>query len=83
MEHYDKTHSSFTAGANYQFNDNMSAYVRANTGGHFNDFDNGIRGANGNFSPMQKIKNMEAGFKFQSQTVFVDVSVYHRLFTGL
>lgn len=83
MEHYDKTHSSFTAGANYQFNDNMSAYVRANTGGHFNDFDNGIRGANGDFSPMQKIKNMEAGFKFQSQTLFVDVSIYHRLFTGL
>src|SRR5690348_4044883 len=32
MEHYDKTHPSFTAGANYEFNDHMSAYVRANTG---------------------------------------------------
>lgn len=83
MEHYDKTHPSFTAGANYQFNDHMSAYVRANTGGHFDDFDNGIRGANGDFAPMQKIKNMEAGFKFQSDTLFVDVSIYHRLFTGL
>ncbi|MDE2054006.1 MAG: TonB-dependent receptor plug domain-containing protein [Xanthomonadaceae bacterium] len=83
MEHYDKTHSSFTAGANYQFNDHMSAYVRANTGGHFDDFDNGIRGANGNFAPMQKIKNMEAGFKYGSETLFVDVSIYHRLFTGL
>ncbi|MDE2225470.1 MAG: TonB-dependent receptor plug domain-containing protein [Xanthomonadaceae bacterium] len=83
MEHYDKTHPSFTAGANYQFNDHMSAYVRANTGGHFDDFDNGIRGANGNFAPMQKIKNMEAGFKYGSETLFVDVSIYHRLFTGL
>ncbi|HEU4857384.1 MAG TPA: TonB-dependent receptor plug domain-containing protein [Rhodanobacteraceae bacterium] len=83
MEHYDKTHSSFTVGANYTFNQNTSAYVRANTGGHFDDFDNGIRGAKGNFAPMQKIKNMEAGFKFQSATLFVDVSVYHRLFTGL
>ncbi len=82
-ENYDKTHSSFTAGANYTFNSNMSAYVRANTGAHFDDFDNGIRGANGNFAPMQKIKNMEAGFKFQSDTIFVDVSIYHRLFTGL
>lgn len=82
-EHYNKTHPDFTVGANYQFNSNMSAYVRANTGGHFNDFDNGIRGVNGNFPPMQKIKNMEAGFKYQSQKLFVDVSVYHRLFTGL
>lgn len=83
MEHYDKTHSSFTAGVNYQFNDHMSAYVRANTGGHFDDFDNGIRGAGGNFAPMQKIKNLEAGFKYGSPTLFVDVSIYHRLFTGL
>ena len=83
MEHYDKTHPSFTAGANYQFNDHMSAYVRANTGGHFDDFDNGIRGANGNFAPMQKVKNLEAGFKYGSPTLFVDVSIYHRLFTGL
>ncbi|TAN04085.1 MAG: TonB-dependent receptor [Rhodanobacteraceae bacterium] len=82
-EHYDKTHPSFTVGANYQFNDHMSAYVRANTGGHFDDFDNGIRGQNGNFAPMQKIKNMEAGFKYGSPTLFVDVSIYHRLFTGL
>ncbi|HEX5961520.1 MAG TPA: TonB-dependent receptor plug domain-containing protein [Rhodanobacteraceae bacterium] len=82
-EHYKKTHPSFTAGANYQFNDHMSAYVRGNTGGHFDDFDNGIRGANGNFAPMQKVKNMEAGFKYQSPVLFVDLSVYHRLFTGL
>ncbi|MGH8216811.1 MAG: TonB-dependent receptor plug domain-containing protein, partial [Rhodanobacteraceae bacterium] len=82
-EHYDKTHPSFTAGANYEFNDHMSAYVRANTGAHFDDFDNGIRGTGGNFAPLQKIKNMEAGFKYQSQVLFVDVSIYHRLFTGL
>jgi len=83
MQHYDKTHSSFTAGANYEFNDHMSVYVRANTGGHFDDFDNGIRGSSGNFAPMQKIKNLEAGFKYGSPTLFVDVSIYHRLFTGL
>jgi hypothetical protein len=82
-ENYDKTHSSFTAGANYEFNDHMSMYVRANTGGHFDDFDNGIRGSGGNFAPMQKIKNLEAGFKYGSPTLFIDVSIYHRLFTGL
>lgn len=83
FEHYKKTHPSFTAGANYRFSDHMSAYVRANTGGHFNDFDNGIRGAGGNFAPMQKIENMEAGFKYESPIVFLDLSVYQRLFTGL
>lgn len=82
-EHYEKTHPSFTAGANYTFNDNMSAYVRFNTGGHFDDFDNGIRGAGGNFAPMQKIRNFEAGFKYGSPVLFVDASIYHRLFTGL
>lgn len=82
-EHYDKTHPSFTVGANYEFNDHMSAYVRANTGGHFDDFDNGIRGTDGNFAPMQKIENMEAGFKYGTPLLFLDVSIYHRLFTGL
>ncbi|HEY9112867.1 MAG TPA: TonB-dependent receptor plug domain-containing protein [Rhodanobacteraceae bacterium] len=82
-EDYKKTHPSFTAGANYLFNDHMSAYVRGNTGGHFDDFDNGIRGAGGNFAPMQKIENMEAGFKYESPILFVDASIYHRLFTGL
>jgi outer membrane receptor protein involved in Fe transport len=82
-EHYKKTHPSFTAGANYRFSDHMSAYIRGNTGGHFDDFDNGIRGVGGNFAPMQKIENMEAGFKYGSSTMFIDVSIYQRLFTGL
>lgn len=82
-EHYDKTHPSFTVGVNYEINPNMSVYVRGNTGAHFDDFDNGIRGADGDFAPMQKIKNMEAGFKYQSRTMYVDVSIYQRVFTGL
>jgi outer membrane cobalamin receptor len=80
---YDKTHPSFTAGVNYELADNMSVYVRGNTGGHFDDFDNGIRGSGGNFSPMEKIRNLEAGFKYQTQTLYVDASVYFRKFTGL
>jgi outer membrane receptor for Fe3+-dicitrate len=83
VEHYDKTHPSFTVGANYEISDHMSAYGRANTGAHFDDFDNGIRGAEDNFSPLSKIKNMEVGFKFQSDLAYLDVSAYHKLFTGL
>jgi outer membrane cobalamin receptor len=80
---YNKTHPSFTAGVNYEIADNMSAYARVSSGGHFNDFDNGIRGSGGNFSPLQKIRNFEGGFKYQSEFVYLDISAYHRQFTGL
>ncbi len=61
----------------------MSAYVRANTGVHFDDFDNNVRGANGNFAPTQTITNYEVGFKFQSAMAYLDVSAYKKQFTGL
>ena len=79
---YDKTHPSYTIGANYDIADNMSAYIRGSTGGHFNDFDNGIRGSGGNFAPMQKLHIFEYGFKWQTDWAFIDVSAYHRQFTA-
>jgi len=82
-EHYTRTMPSFTAGANYEFASNMSAYVRGNTGVHFDDFDNGIRGVGGKFAPTQTITNFEFGFKFQNTFAYVDVSAYHKQFTGL
>ncbi|MEL1265371.1 TonB-dependent receptor [Pseudoxanthomonas putridarboris] len=82
--HYDKTHPTWTAGANYAFTDRMSAYGRVNTGAHFLDFDNGIRGTtNGDFPPMHKIRNYEAGFKYQSPLLYADISAYRRVFSGL
>jgi outer membrane receptor protein involved in Fe transport len=85
VEHYSKNATSWTVGANYEIFNNMSVYVRANNGTHFDDFDNGIRGVspNGNFSPVQTIKNYEGGFKYQSHIAYVDLSVYHKQFTGL
>ena len=81
---YEKTHPTWTAGANYAFTDHMSAYGRVNTGGHFLDFDNGIRGTtNGNFPPMQKVRNYEVGFKYQSDLLYADISAYKRKFKGL
>jgi len=74
--------TSWTVGANYEFNANSSAYVRANAGGHFNDFDNGVRG-NANPSPLQTMNNLEAGFKYQNKMFYADVSIYHKTFTGL
>jgi TonB dependent receptor/TonB-dependent Receptor Plug Domain len=83
FEHYIRTRPSYTGGANYEFSNHMSAYVRANTGVHFNDFDNGIRGANGNFAPLQTITNYEFGFKFAASWAYLDVNAYHKQFTGL
>lgn len=83
MEHYVKAKPAFTIGANYEISRHMSAYVRWNTGNHFDDFDNGIRGAGGNFAPLQTVKNYEGGFKWQTPLLYLDISVYHRQFTGL
>jgi outer membrane cobalamin receptor len=81
--HYDKTHTSYTGGLNYEIQSNMSVYVRANKGAHFNDFDNGIRGNGDNPPPLQKIENFEGGFKYQSKYIYADISIYRKIFSGL
>jgi hypothetical protein len=81
---YDENFTSWTVGANYSFTDAMSTYVRVNRGGHFLDFDNGIRGSTtGNTPPVQVVRNYEIGFKFQNEFVYADLSGYFRDFTGL
>jgi len=81
--HYSKNATSWTVGANYEITSHMSVYVRANTGTHFDDFDNGIRGSDGKFAPSETLKNYEGGFKYQSTIAYVDMSVWHKQFTGL
>jgi outer membrane receptor protein involved in Fe transport len=81
---YDEDFTSWTVGANYSFTDSMSAYGRVNRGGHFADFDNGIRGqTTGNTWPVQVVRNYEVGFKFQNDLIYADISAYFRDFTGL
>ncbi len=81
---YDEDFTSWTVGANYSFTDSSSAYARVNRGGHFADFDNGIRGnVTGDTPPVQVIRNFEVGYKFQNDLVYADVSAYFRDFTGL
>jgi hypothetical protein len=81
---YDEDITSWTVGANYSFTDYSSAYLRVNSGGHFSDFDNGIRGnATGATAPIQKIKNYEVGYKFQNSLLYADISAYFRDFSGL
>jgi outer membrane receptor protein involved in Fe transport len=81
---YDEDFTSWTVGANYSFTDFMSSYVRVNRGGHFADFDNGIRGSTtGDTAPIQIVRNYEVGFKFQNEFIYADLSAYFRDFTGL
>ena len=81
---YDEDFTSWTVGGNYSFTDTMAAYVRVNRGGHFLDFDNGIRGSTtGNTDPTQVVKNYEVGFKFENDLLYADISAYYRDFTGL
>ncbi|HEV7137122.1 MAG TPA: TonB-dependent receptor plug domain-containing protein [Steroidobacteraceae bacterium] len=82
-EHYVRTRPTFTGGVNYEITPNMSAYIRLNNGVHYNDFDNGVRGAKGNFQPLQVVHNYEVGYKWQGRYWYADIDAYHRIFTGL
>ena len=85
----NNTMPTFSVGANYEFNDNMSAYVRVNNGVLFENFDdvrcNVNNGSNGcpNKTPLQTVKNYEGGFKIQSQWMYIDASVYRKTFKGI
>src|SRR4029077_3625894 len=85
------TRPTFSGGANYEFNDNMSAYVRVNNGVLLRIFDDvrcnisGNPPKNGcpNLVPLQTVQNYEFGFKIQNQWTYVDASVYDKEFQGI
>lgn len=74
---YSRSKPSYTLGVNYEFNPNMSAYVRANIGVHFPGFDD-LRGLP--TTPIEKIRNYEIGFKYQADWIYADTSAYRRMF---
>ncbi|MGH8317472.1 MAG: TonB-dependent receptor domain-containing protein [Steroidobacteraceae bacterium] len=85
----NNTMPTFSVGANYEFNNHMSAYVRVNNGVLFENFDN-VRcnvsnGSNGCPSkvPLQTVRNYEFGFKVQNQWTLIDASVYRKTFKGI
>jgi len=71
---------SWTLGANYTFNNNMSAYARVNDGVFLPSFDDVV---NLGHPPVEKIHNMELGFKYQAPWIFADIVAYRRLFHGI
>src|SRR6185312_2015713 len=80
---YNKTHTSWTAGATYKIQDDMALYARANKGVHFNSFDDMRGSVTGDTPPVLKIQNFEVGWKYQIPLFSADISFYHRQFDGL
>ena len=80
---------TWSLGANYEFSDHMSAYVRINDGVFFNNFDavrcNINNGSNGCSAepPIPKVQNYEVGYKIQNQWTYLDASIYDKEFKGL
>lgn len=83
------TMPTFSVGANYEFTDHMSAYVRVNNGVFFDKFDdvrcNVYNGSNGCPSnpPLNTVKNYEGGFKIQNRYTYIDLAIYDKEFKGL
>jgi outer membrane receptor protein involved in Fe transport len=83
------TMPTFSVGANYEFSDHMSAYVRVNNGVFFDKFDdvrcNVNNGSNGCPSkpPLNIVRNYEGGFKIQNRYTYIDLAIYQKDFKGL
>jgi outer membrane receptor protein involved in Fe transport len=83
------TFPTFSVGANYEFTDSMSAYVRINDGVFFDNFDavrcNVQEGNNGCPAkpPLNTVRNYEAGFKIQNRYTYIDAAIYDKEFTGI
>jgi hypothetical protein len=86
----NNTMPTFSAGANYEFNDNMSVYGRINNGHSFDVIDD-VRCNNPpaggppctSHVPQSSIQNYEFGFKVQNQWTYIDAHVYDKEFSGL
>jgi outer membrane receptor protein involved in Fe transport len=83
------TMPTFSVGANYEFTDSMSAYVRVNDGVFFDKFDdvrcNVNAGSNGCPAnpPLNTVRNYEAGFKIQNRYTYIDAAIYDKEFKGI
>jgi hypothetical protein len=86
---------TYSVGANYEFTDQMSAYVRVNNGVEFDNFDD-LRNcvvtgpaaqAKNNYCndnpPLARLRNYEGGIKIGNRYTYVDLSVYDKEFQGL
>ena len=79
---YSKGGLSWTIGLNYEINPLMSAYIRANEGVHFAAFSD-VSASNISHFPLQSANNYQAGYRFQNEFLFVDLSGFYRTFSNV
>lgn len=78
-DEFEKIKGSWTVGGTYEFSPHMSLYARADQGVHFPSFDDLRNGT----PQTESIQNYEVGYRVQTDTIYADVDVYHRTFSGV
>jgi outer membrane receptor protein involved in Fe transport len=78
-DQYKKTKGSGTVGATYELTQHMSVYGRADQGVHFPSFDDLRNGT----PQTESIRNYQVGYRVQTGTLYADVDVFHRTFSGV
>jgi outer membrane cobalamin receptor len=78
-DQYQKTRPSWTVGGTYELSSHMSVYARVDQGAHFPSFDDLRNGT----PQTESIRNYEVGYRVQTQTIYADVDVFHRTFSGV
>jgi outer membrane receptor protein involved in Fe transport len=78
-DQFKKTKGSGTVGATYEITQHMSVYGRADQGVHFPSFDDLRSGT----PQTESIRNFQVGYRVQTDTLYADVDVFHRTFSGV
>jgi outer membrane cobalamin receptor len=76
---FKKTKPSGAIGATYEITDHMSAYARGDYGVHFPSFDDLRSGT----PQTENIRNLQLGYRIQTPTLYADVDVFRRTFSGV
>jgi outer membrane receptor protein involved in Fe transport len=76
---FKKTKGSGAVGATYEITPHMSLYGRADQGVHFPSFDDLRNGT----PQTESIRNFQVGYRVQTNTLYADVDVFHRTFSGV
>lgn len=75
---FNKSHGSWTAGLNYRFAENLSAFARVNSGFRFPSFDD----LRSNLSGTEKIKQYEVGLKTAGSWYAGNLTLFGNTFRG-
>jgi outer membrane receptor protein involved in Fe transport len=78
-DQFKKTKGSGTVGATYEITQHMSVYARADQGVHFPSFDDLRNGT----PQTESIRNFQVGYRVQTDSLYADVDVFHRTFSGV